>query len=106
MMILPTAYLAPETWYKAFFEADNVQIEVQESFVKQTFRNRCLIHDIQGHEVTLTVSDNGRGIQRGTVSGEGMGLQNIRERIESYNGRLDIVSAESKGTDINIILPL
>ena len=58
------------------------------------------------HEVTLTVSDNGRGIQRGTVSGEGMGLQNIRERIESYNGRLDIVSAESKGTDINIILPL
>ena len=55
MMILPTAYLAPEAWYKAFFEADNVQIEVQESFVKQTFRNRCLIHDIQGHEVTLTV---------------------------------------------------
>ena len=55
MMVLPTAYLAPEAWYKAFFEADNVQIEVQESFVKQTFRNRCLIHDIQGHEVTLTV---------------------------------------------------
>lgn len=55
MMILPTAYMAPEAWYKAFFEADNVQIEVQESFVKQTFRNRCLIHDIQGHEVTLTV---------------------------------------------------
>ena len=40
------------------------------------------------HEVTLTVSDNGRGIQRGTVSGEGMGLQNIRARIESYNGRI------------------
>ncbi|MBO7502012.1 MAG: WbqC family protein, partial [Paludibacteraceae bacterium] len=55
MMILPTAYMAPEAWYKAFFETDNVQIEVQESFVKQTFRNRCLIHDIQGHEVTLTV---------------------------------------------------
>jgi len=54
-MILPTAYMAPEAWYKAFFEADEVQIEVQESFVKQTFRNRCLIHDIQGHEVTLTV---------------------------------------------------
>jgi len=58
------------------------------------------------HEVTLTVSDDGRGIHRGTASGEGMGLQNIRERIEPYKGRLDIVSAEGKGTDINIILPL
>jgi signal transduction histidine kinase len=53
-------------------------------------------------QVTLTVSDDGKGMG----SEKGMGLQNIRERIESYNGRLDIVSAESKGTDINIILPL
>jgi signal transduction histidine kinase len=37
---------------------------------------------------------------------EGMGLQNIRERIEPYHGRLDIITAEGKGTDINITLPL
>lgn len=56
MMILPTAYLAPEAWYESYFSSkEEVQIEVQESFVKQTFRNRCLIHDAQGHEVTLTV---------------------------------------------------
>lgn len=52
-------------------------------------------------EVTLTVSDDGKGI---TDSAEGMGLQNIRERIEPYKGRLDIVTANGKGTDINIIL--
>ena len=55
MVVLPTAYLAPEAWYEAYFGAEEVQIEVQESFVKQTYRNRCLIHDAQGHEVTLTV---------------------------------------------------
>ena len=55
-MILPTAYLAPEAWYKAFIAAKGeVQIEVQESFVKQTYRNRCLIHDAQGNEIVLTV---------------------------------------------------
>ena len=56
MNILPTAYLGPKAWYEAYFAANGeVLIEVQESFVKQTYRNRCLIHDVQGHEVTLTV---------------------------------------------------
>lgn len=55
MIILPTAYLAPQAWYEAYLAADEVMIEAQESFAKQTFRNRCLIHDAQGHEVSLTV---------------------------------------------------
>ena len=54
-------------------------------------------------EVTLTVGDDGKGIADGA---EGMGLQNIRERIEPYKGRLDIVTTDGKGTDINITLPL
>ena len=55
-MILPTTYLGPKAWYEAYLAAqDSVLIEVQESFVKQTYRNRCLIHDAQGNEVTLTV---------------------------------------------------
>ena len=54
-------------------------------------------------EITLTVSDNGRGMAAGN---EGMGLQNIRERIDPYHGTLNIVTAEGKGTDINITLPL
>ena len=54
--MLPTTYLGPKAWYEAYFAAkDEVEIEVQESFVKQTYRNRCLIHDAQGHEVVLTV---------------------------------------------------
>ena len=70
------------------------------------------------HEVTLTVSDDGKGISPLLTSplGEepantfpprgGIGLQNIRERIEPYHGDLRIVSNESKGTEINVTLPL
>ena len=68
------------------------------------------------HEVTLTVSDNGKGIQtppltppldgRGTAARDGMGLQNIRERIEPYHGTMSILSPEGQGTEINVTLPL
>ena len=54
-------------------------------------------------QVTLTVCDDGTGMGE---TAQCMGLQNIRERIAPYQGRLDIVSADSRGTDINITLPL
>ena len=55
------------------------------------------------HQVTLTISDDGKGMEEAT---EGMGMQNIRERITPYKGRTDIITANGKGTDINITLPL
>lgn len=69
MMTLPTAYLAPEEWYRlwckycpctqaaspAEWKADiDCQIEVMESFPKQTYRNRCTITTPDG-PLTLTV---------------------------------------------------
>lgn len=54
-------------------------------------------------QVTLTVSDDGKGMKEGK---EGMGLQNIRERITPYHGSINIASVEGQGTDINITLPL
>ena len=52
-------------------------------------------------EVTLTVSDDGKGM---AADAKGMGLQNIRERIEPYHGRITIVS--HNGTEINVTIPL
>jgi len=57
----------------------------------------------EAQQVTLIVSDNGQGIKDGN---EGMGLQNIKERIRPYNGTVNIASIEGKGTDINITLQL
>ena len=54
------------------------------------------------HAATLSVCDNGKGI---TTAAEGMGLQNIRERIAPYHGKMDIIS-DANGTEINVTLPL
>ena len=43
-MILPTTYMGSVEWYRQFLANPSaVQIEVMESFPKQTYRNRCTI---------------------------------------------------------------
>ena len=54
-------------------------------------------------EVTLTVSDDGRGME-GNLAEPGIGLQNIRDRISRFGGKLDILSAG--GTEVNVTIPL
>ena len=53
-MILPTAYLPPKSYIEALMN-EPATIEQMETFEKQTFRNRCLIHDAKGEIVRLTV---------------------------------------------------
>lgn len=52
-MTLPTAYLAPISWYQAYL-SEQAEIEIFESFPKRTLRNRCLIVGTNGVQ-TLTV---------------------------------------------------
>ena len=54
-MILPTTYFGPVDWYRQFLaNSSSVQIEVMESFPKQTYRNRCTIATPDG-PLTLSV---------------------------------------------------
>ena len=55
MIILPTTYMGSVEWYRQFWANPSaVQIEVMESFPKQTYRNRCTITTPDGL-LTLTV---------------------------------------------------
>lgn len=60
---------------------------------------------ITKHEdyINVVVSDNGRGMPSQKVSG--IGLRNIKERLEYLEGALDIDTGK-RGTTININLPL
>ena len=54
-MILPTTYMGSVEWYRQFLENPSaIQIEVMESFPKQTYRNRCTITTPDG-PLTLSV---------------------------------------------------
>ena len=77
--------------------------ELVNNAIKHAKAGHINIQLMQDHqEVTLTVSDNGKGM---TASREGMGLQNIRERIAPYHSTMHIVSLEGQGTEINVTIP-
>ena len=52
--LLSTTYFGPVQWYQKLYRHEEVQIEQWESFLKQTYRNRCLIATTQGVQA-LTV---------------------------------------------------
>lgn len=54
-----------------------------------------------GHHVQLTIQDNGVGFDPEQVK-PGMGLNNIRNRIEVFNGEMEIRSAPGKGCTLEV----
>ncbi|HVI48986.1 MAG TPA: sensor histidine kinase [Chitinophaga sp.] len=54
-----------------------------------------------GDTVLLTVEDNGKGFD-GTTDSAGMGLANIRKRVEYLQGTIDITSTLGKGTSFDV----
>ena len=73
---------------------------------------------IKGDEVIVSIQDNGpgmspevikkildKGITKGKVKGNGLGMQFVREVIQNHNGKLSIDSTIGKGTTIHVQLP-
>lgn len=55
------------------------------------------------NRIHLTVQDNGAGFTLSQVDvRKSRGLQSIRARVESFNGRMDIASEPDKGTEVGI----
>jgi signal transduction histidine kinase len=53
--------------------------------------------------IALTVQDDGRGFDPAAAV-QGMGLSNIRTRVASFGGVINIDSKAGEGTEINIEL--
>nr|WP_294894008.1 sensor histidine kinase [uncultured Pedobacter sp.] len=59
------------------------------------------------HELTLIIEDNGVGFDVKEIgNAAGIGLQNIKSRIEYLRGTIDFDSAKNRGTVISIYVPL
>lgn len=56
-------------------------------------------------QIHLTIHDNGKGFNAARITGKGVGLASMRERLEGLSGTL-VVSSSSSGTTIEASVPL
>jgi signal transduction histidine kinase len=60
-----------------------------------------------GHEVVLTISDNGRGFEmRQRRSAPGLGLAGMQTRAHGCGGRLALHASDGKGVKIEVTCPI
>ena len=59
-------------------------------------------------EVETEISDNGVGFNTNEVyyKSSGLGLENIKSRIDMMKGKFEIESSKNTGTKINVKIPL
>ncbi|WP_255155133.1 PAS domain-containing sensor histidine kinase [Ferruginibacter sp. HRS2-29] len=57
------------------------------------------------HSISLQVKDNGKGFDVHAKK-EGIGLENIRRRVQMLNGKVEIISSPGKGCQVNVEVPL
>ena len=56
---------------------------------------------IEKNLISLTVHDDGKGFDAKNIK-HGIGLENIHNRIDLYNGKMKIISSPEEGTEISI----
>jgi len=56
--------------------------------------------------ISLAIQDDGVGISQGPVAGRNFGLSGMTERVAMLGGTAKVVSAKSKGTRIEVKVPV
>ncbi|WP_087016099.1 cache domain-containing protein [Thaumasiovibrio subtropicus] len=89
------------TLYRVIQESmSNIQKHAQATQVE-------LIVERFGELLQLIIRDNGRGFSLSqALDGDGIGLRNMRERIEFIGGEFEIVTEANYGTEITVTLEL
>ena len=63
----------------------------------------CVRVNIRNDNVTLLISDNGKGFDTG-IQSKGVGMINIQNRAELFNGKVEVNSAPGKGCSLKVIV--
>jgi len=74
--------------------------------IKHASANKIYVQLIQNEQyISLTVSDDGVGFDPTSVK-EGMGMDNLRARLDAFGGKIDILSEPNGGCEANIVINL
>ncbi|HEX6181252.1 MAG TPA: PAS domain S-box protein [Chitinophagaceae bacterium] len=68
--------------------------------------NVTLIVEAENDELRVLIKDNGKGFDPSVTNSAGIGLDNMLNRVESYNGRFTIDGNPDDGCKIEISIPL
>ena len=78
--------------------------ELVNNALKYADATQIMVQIIQEDDsISFTVQDNGRGFDPATVT-DGTGLQNIRTRVVSFGGDIQIDSKAGEGTEVDVSL--
>ena len=82
-------------------------VELITNVIKHSEASHCLIQLIEHEDIlSVLIEDNGKGMQNDlVVTKSGMGLNNIKSRIEYFNGRIEVSEKIEGGTLVNIEIP-
>lgn len=61
--ILSSTYFGPVQWYQKLAGSDNVYLEQHDHFIKQTYRNRCVIATTQGPQALTVPVESPQGLR-------------------------------------------
>ena len=88
-MVLPTTYMGSVEWYRQFLANPSaVQIEVMESFPKQTYRNRCTITQPVGDEAMRRLGERREtGNSFPLREGQGVGLLTLTVPVKRADSK-------------------
>lgn len=82
-----------------------IQETLQNAIKHAKAKNVTLDFSTEESQLWVQIKDDGVGFNLGK-SRKGIGLKNMRSRVEKLNGTLDVQSAVNKGTQIHIKIPL
>lgn len=83
--VVSSAYFGPVQWYQKLFRSDKTFVECHDNFLKQTYRNRCLIATTNGVQA-LTVPIERAPMGSATDEMGGFGKQSMLDVRISEHG--------------------
>lgn len=88
---------------KTEFELYSIVLELTNNIIKHSGANKASINLTENKNIHLTIIDNGNGMVE--PSRQGVGLKNVKNRVESLRGKVQIISQQPKGLKVDIEIP-